>query len=125
MVTTSLRSNGIAAEKIIKENYGRLPVPLSIKPPDTDPHMVTIHQDLDIFHIMVQYPDSITTAAKKQGVSLKYSCEAGRCGSCVATCLQGKIWMSYNEVLMDDEIKKGRVLTCTGYPVEGDVIIQY
>jgi len=56
---------------------------------------------------------------------LPYSCEAGRCGSCTATCIDGKVWMSYNEVLMDDEISKGRVLTCTGYPIGGDVVLKF
>jgi ring-1,2-phenylacetyl-CoA epoxidase subunit PaaE len=125
MVDISLRSNGITAERIIKENFNSLPAPLNIKPPDTDPHRVTILRDGAQFELIVQYPDSITKAAKKQGISLKYSCEAGRCGSCVATCLKGKVWMSYNEVLMEDEIEKGRVLTCTGFPIEGDVIIRY
>jgi hypothetical protein len=29
--------------------------------------------------------------------------------------------MSYNEVLMDSDLQKGMVLTCTSHPVEGDV----
>ena len=69
------------------------------------------------------YPKSIIAAAKDKGIELPYSCEAGRCGSCVATCISGKIWMAYNEVLLDDEIARGRVLTCQGYPVGGDAEI--
>jgi hypothetical protein len=33
--------------------------------------------------------------------------------------------MYKNEVLMEDEIKTGRFLTCTAYPIEGDVQIRY
>lgn len=125
MVNISLRSNGIAADRIIKENFSTLPAPMQQKPPDTEAHRVTILQGDERFVLTVQYPDSITKAAKKQGIRLRYSCEAGRCGTCVATCLEGNIWMAYNEVLMDDEIKKGSVLTCTGYPVGGDAVIRF
>ncbi|MBS1562920.1 MAG: 2Fe-2S iron-sulfur cluster binding domain-containing protein, partial [Bacteroidetes bacterium] len=59
------------------------------------------------------------------GIALPYSCEAGRCGSCAATCTKGKVWMSYNEVLLDEELAKGRILTCTGYPVGGDIELEY
>lgn len=48
-----------------------------------------------------------------------YSCGAGSCGSCIAICIKGKMWMRYNEVLMDDEIAEGGLLTCTGYPYGG------
>jgi ring-1,2-phenylacetyl-CoA epoxidase subunit PaaE len=32
--------------------------------------------------------------------------------------------MAHNEVLLDEEIKHGIILTCTGYPVNGDVAIK-
>jgi ring-1,2-phenylacetyl-CoA epoxidase subunit PaaE len=33
--------------------------------------------------------------------------------------------MWHNDVLLQEEIAKGRVLTCTGYPVGGDVVLKY
>lgn len=74
---------------------------------------------------MVKYPDTILAAAKARSIELPYSCEAGRCGSCIAACTQGKVWMRYNEVLTDSEVAKGRVLTCQSFPVGGDVDITF
>jgi len=69
----------------------------------------------------VDYPDSILAAAKKQGIQMPYSCEAGRCGSCVARLTSGKVWHAYNEVLTDAELAQGLVLTCVAHPVGGAV----
>ena len=69
--------------------------------------------------------EEIAKAAKAAKINIPYSCEAGRCGSCVATCIKGKIWMAYNEVLTDDEVANGRVLVCQSYPVGGDVVIEF
>jgi hypothetical protein len=33
--------------------------------------------------------------------------------------------MKYNEVLTEQDIKKGRVLTCTGYPLNGNVQLDF
>ena len=63
-------------------------------------------------------------AAKKEGIILPYSCEAGRCASCVARCLKGKVWHSYNEVLTEKELQQHLVLTCVGHPVNGDVELE-
>jgi len=54
-------------------------------------------------------------------IELPYSCETGRCGTCAAVCKRGNVWMKYNEVLTDEDIRANKVLTCTGYPVYGDV----
>lgn len=117
--------NNVPAQNIIKENFSTLPRLVIPKPPDVEMHKATIHIDNREYTIDVQYPHSILAAAKNKKISLPYSCEAGRCSSCVATCTKGKVWMAYNEVLTDDEVEKGRVLVCQAFPVEGDVDIMF
>lgn len=125
MADITLRGYGISVENIYRENFSSMPPPALHRPPDTGPHLVTIHLGNETHSIDVQYPDSILAAARKQHLSLPYSCEAGRCGSCVATVISGEVWMAYNEVLVDEEIAKGRVLTCQGFPILGDAEIRF
>jgi ring-1,2-phenylacetyl-CoA epoxidase subunit PaaE len=115
----------VPARNIFKENFSSLPRLIIPRPPDNNAYFVTIRVGDQVHKIKVQYPSSILATAKKNNINLPYSCEAGRCGSCVATCIKGKIWMAYNEVLTDDEIEKGRVLVCQGYPVGGDAEILF
>lgn len=125
MATISLRNNGIHNPQIFKEDFNPLPPARLPAPPDKDPHWVTLHVGSKVYTVKVQYPQSITASAKAARITVPYSCEAGRCGSCVATCVSGTVWMAYNEVLTDDEIARGRVLTCQGFPVGGDAEILY
>jgi ring-1,2-phenylacetyl-CoA epoxidase subunit PaaE len=124
MVDITLKANSIKEKQIIKENFSPLPRPIILRPPDTSPYNVTILFNSKRYDITVQYPLTILAAAKANKISLPYSCEAGRCGSCVARCTSGKVWMAYNEVLMDDEIEKGLILTCQSFPIGGDVKIE-
>lgn len=124
MITITLLNENISLQNIRKENFNSLPRIIRPEPPDKDGHIVTIHFQNSIHKISVQYPNTILATAKQNGIEIPYSCEAGRCGSCAATCTKGKVWMAYNEVLMDDEIAKGRILCCQAYPVEGDVEIE-
>ncbi|MBN9297255.1 MAG: ferredoxin--NADP reductase [Filimonas sp.] len=125
MITITLLTEGTPKENIRKENFSTLPPVIKNKPPDTDAHNVEIHINHQSYNVAVQYPHSILAAAKAKGIVLPYSCEAGRCGSCAATCTEGKVWMAYNEVLVDEETEQGRILTCQGYPVSGDVKISF
>lgn len=125
MISITLLTEGVIATNIKKENFNTLEPVRKAIPPDKEPHKVDIHFNERDYSLIVQYPDSILTQAKKQGIELPYSCEAGRCGSCSATCVKGEVWMAYNEVLLDDEISKGRVLTCQGFPVWGDVELRF
>lgn len=125
MINITLLAYGAKAEYIFREQFSTLPRIAKLVPPDTNEHAAILHIANNVYSINVQYPDTILAAAKKKNIMLPYSCEAGRCGSCVATCTAGKVWMVYNEVLMDDEIAKGKILVCQSYPVHGDVEIQY
>jgi ring-1,2-phenylacetyl-CoA epoxidase subunit PaaE len=124
MVTYALQEAGAKPEQIHKEHFNTTDrISTLPQPPDAQTHIVTIHYKQHTYHIPVSYPNSILQAAKQHGLSLPYSCEVGRCGSCAAICTAGKVWHSYNEVLMDVELQKGCVLTCTGHPVGGNVVI--
>ncbi|MBC7487318.1 MAG: iron-sulfur cluster-binding domain-containing protein [Cytophagaceae bacterium] len=124
-IRITLLGESIPAAHLVKEDFSSLPRLAIPRPPDTLAHQVMVRLPHQNLQLQVQYPQSILAAAKAQQIDLPYSCEAGRCGSCVATCTKGKVWMAYNEVLTDQEIAKGRILTCQSFPVDGDVEISY
>jgi ferredoxin-NADP reductase len=124
MVIYGLEEQKIKPGQIKKENFDvSIPV-VRLEPPDKEIHRVSITMGGEKHQISVQYPETILHAAQEKGIQLPYSCNAGRCGTCVAKCIEGKVWMSVNEVLTDADIEKGLVLTCTGFAVGGDVRIE-
>ena len=125
LCTYTLQEKGIGPGNIKKENFVIHTIPkANAFPPDKKERVVEIRRGSTTYHVIVTYPDSILKAAKKQGILLPYSCEAGRCGNCVAKCTKGMVWHSYNEVLTERELKKGLVLTCVGHPVGGNLQLE-
>lgn len=123
--TITLLSEGIPSHNIKKENFSSLPRKTKPVPPDTAGHLVTVYFQKQTHQLVVQYPNTVLAVAKKNHIPLPYSCEAGRCGSCAATCTKGQVWMAYNEVLLDDEVAAGRILCCQAYPIMGDIEISF
>lgn len=125
MCTYTLQEYKVPHDNIRKENFvtelKRLP---KIDPPDKDIHLVTIRSGNEIYQFNVNYPDTILQAAKKQNIQLPYSCETGKCGNCAARCVEGKVWLSNNEVLTEKDLANGLTLTCVGHPVDGDVVLK-
>ena len=124
MVILALEEYGIEAGQIKKENFD-ISIPVKrAEPPDREVHHISLKINEDVYELDCQYPETILQAAKKKGIQIPYSCEAGRCGSCAATCLEGKVWMSINEVLTEKDLEKSLVLTCVAYPVGGDATLE-
>lgn len=124
MVILSLEELGAKDWQIKKENFNTNDRNVIMaEPPDKRSHRITITMGGKQYSFPVQYPDTILQAARKHGIALPYSCEVGRCGSCAALCTSGKVWLSYNEVLMNSDIASGKILTCVAHPVDGDVTI--
>ncbi|MBL7699580.1 MAG: ferredoxin--NADP reductase [Chitinophagaceae bacterium] len=121
MITFRLTALGVNTSVIRKEVFHVQHPKVRPEPPDTAEHTVTVNRNGEKYSFGVQYPLTILQAARLLNIHLPFSCETGQCGTCVAKCLQGSVWMAQNEVLLDEEIKRGIVLTCTGYPVYGDV----
>jgi ring-1,2-phenylacetyl-CoA epoxidase subunit PaaE len=123
MTQIVLRTIGVADERIRREHFTAGPLPSAPPVFDATPKTVTIRAAVDR-EFVVTWPDSILTAAIRQGIPLPYSCRAGRCSSCIAHCLSGRVRMTRNEVLTDKDLAEGLVLTCVGY-AETDVELDY
>ena len=123
MAQFTLKVMGYAEQKIRKENFFATapPPPFMV---DKSPHKVTIHSGGTIHVLEVAYPENILEVALKQNIKLPYSCRGGRCSTCTAKCISGKVKMSINEVLTQNDLAKGFILTCVGYP-ETDVELTY
>jgi ring-1,2-phenylacetyl-CoA epoxidase subunit PaaE len=124
MCQFTLRWMGFEETRIKKENFtvDYVPPPPLIK--DQGPKKITIHINHQTLHFEAAYPQTILDAALKINIQLPYSCRGGRCSTCVATCVQGLVKMSINEVLTEGDLKKGLVLTCVGY-AESNVELEF
>ncbi len=125
MITIVLRNQGVPGANIRKELFVIHPPVRKKLPPDQEMHRVQVFFNNTDISFDSQYPETILQTAKRLQIPIPYSCEAGQCGTCAATCLSGKVWMFKNEVLLEEEMERGRVLTCTGYAVGGDVVITF
>jgi ferredoxin len=84
----------------------------------------TITLDGTTVTVPVNAGDTLLETARRAGLTPPYSCEAGNCGTCIATVTDGTVTMRVNEVLDDSEVDDGLVLTCQGVP-QSDVTLTY
>ena len=69
--------------------------------------------------------ETLLESARRAGLSPPFSCEAGNCGTCIAMLTEGKVTMRVNDVLEEDEIADGYILTCQGVPDTETVTVVY
>jgi len=124
MATVVLLTEGVPTENIRKENFVVLKPVMRDEPADKHEHTVVVNINKTRYVFITQFPVSILQQAKIMNVPIPYSCESGQCGTCAATCKAGQVWMSHNEVLTEKDLASGRVLTCTGFAVGGDVSLE-
>lgn len=115
MVQFTLRVMGYPEEQLRKENFTVDPVPPPAFIIDPSPRQVVLHYGGKTYRYTAAYPNTILQAALNRKIELPYSCRGGRCAACTATCTSGEIKMSINEVLTQQDLEKGLVLTCVGY----------
>lgn len=125
MIRLTLLYMHIAPENIHKENFVLDAVPAAA------PVLNFVSRSMQIVfggetHIITTGENqSILQAALQNNIPLPYSCRVGICSSCAAKCTSGKVALVANEVLTDNELNQGWVLTCTGYAVTDDVVIYF
>ena len=115
MAQFTLRLMGFSDGQIRREYFTVQFVP---PPPLTLDHSVRTVQIFIAGHeyyFETKYPATILQSALDLGIQLPYSCRGARCSTCMAKCTSGIVKMSMNEVLTDQDLEQGWVLTCVGY----------
>jgi ring-1,2-phenylacetyl-CoA epoxidase subunit PaaE len=125
MVRLTLIYIGVDPNRIRRENFVIETIVVAGNRVTYPPGKVKIYFNGEIHDITTGENQSILQAALQNGVQLPYSCCVGSCSTCAAICKSGKVAMSVNEVLTQDDLEQGWILTCTGHPLREDVVIEY
>jgi ferredoxin len=64
-------------------------------------------------------------AARQAGLNPPSSCEQGNCATCMAKLVEGTVTMRVNDVLTDQEVEEGWILTCQSEPTSPTVRVDY
>jgi ring-1,2-phenylacetyl-CoA epoxidase subunit PaaE len=87
------------------------------------PFELRLHQNNQVRVFNIPGNKTILRALRDARTELPWSCEGGRCGTCQIHLTEGEVYMSRNEVLTDNDLEKGLILTCTAYPKKGPISI--
>lgn len=69
--------------------------------------------------------DTLLEAARRIGLRPPSSCHAGACATCIAKLVEGSAGMWVNDVLTDQEVADGYILTCQAVPTSKTVVFRY
>ncbi len=58
-------------------------------------------------------------------LDVPYSCQGGVCSSCIARVTDGKASMQSNQILTDEEVKEGLVLSCQAIAQTEQISLDY
>lgn len=74
---------------------------------------------------MMDKKESILDAVLNKDLDPPYSCQGGICSSCIARLKEGTAEMRKNQILTDDEVADGLILTCQAHPTSAKVVVDY
>ncbi len=81
--------------------------------------------DDEEFNLVMDQKDVLLDAILAKDIDAPHSCQGGICSSCVAKIKEGTVEMRKNQILTDDELEEGLVLTCQAQPTSAKVVVDY
>jgi len=86
---------------------------------------VKVILDDDEYELTMDQKDVILDAVLDKDIDAPYSCQGGICSSCVALLREGEVEMKKNQILADDEVEEGLILTCQSLPKSSHIVVDY
>ena len=86
---------------------------------------ITLVVDEETFVFDMRSNTTLLEAALSQKIDTPYSCQGGVCSTCIARISEGTAEMEQNQILTDDEVAEGLVLTCQAHPTSASLRVDF
>ena len=86
---------------------------------------ITLIIDSENISFSMDKDNNILDEALANGLDVPYSCQGGVCTTCMGKLEKGKVIMDDDQMLSDEEINDGLMLTCISKPDSDEIVINY
>lgn len=83
-----------------------------------------ICDDLE-YNLEMTEDKTILELALEHDIDAPYSCQGGICSACLAKLNKGTVQMDNNQILTDDEVEDGYILSCQARPTSDELEVNY
>ena len=84
-----------------------------------------VNLDFEVYRVSINKNKTILETLLDENIDAPHSCLGGICSTCIARVKSGKAEMSENQILTEEEIEEGLILTCQAYPKSSSIEIDY
>lgn len=123
-VSGVLQDNGVDKEKIFFELFTTEEVG-EIDTNIEGQSQLTVMVDDEETTFAMNTKDVVLDAILEKDIDVPYSCQGGICSSCIARIKEGKAEMRKNQILTEEEIEEGLILTCQAQPLTPTLKVDY
>ena len=123
-VSDVLKENGVTEDKILYELFTSEDTG-AIETNVEGQTELTIMVDDEETTFSMDTKKTVLDAALEHDLDVPYSCQGGICSSCIARIVEGKAEMRKNQILTDEEIEEGLILTCQAQPLTPKLKVDY
>ncbi len=86
---------------------------------------ITVIVDEEESTFEMSQKQTVLEAALDEDLDAPYSCQGGICSSCLARVKEGEATMRQNNILTDNEVAEGLILTCQAHPTTPTLKVDY
>lgn len=86
---------------------------------------ITVVVDDETTTFEMSAKQTVLEAALDEDLDAPYSCQGGICSSCIARITEGEATMRQNNILTENEVAEGLILTCQAHPTTPTLVIDY
>lgn len=124
-VKETLLGKGVSKENIYFELFSTSAAPEIIEGVEDGNTVLTVMLDDDETTFVMPQNKTVLESVLEQDLDAPYSCQGGICSTCIARIKEGTAKMRKNQILTDEEIEEGLVLTCQAQPTSSVLKIDY